>query len=344
MKTLDYAGFRDEIKRGVSGGYLFCGEEAYLMRHSISALRKSMFGGGDDAFNHIKIDATADRNFDLSDAITQLPVFADARLVELWGFDFAHAKAEACDPLLAALAELPDNPQTVFVMCATPYEFDINNRKPSKAHKQLTELLTPVIFSRESPAALAKWCAAHFAHEGVTVDRPTVQALIARVGGDMFTLSGEIGKLCAYACARGDRVVTERDVLDLCALRPEIGAFDFANAVLDRNVDRAIFILEDGRKHKEDAVSYLATILHTYARMYNVLVLADNGKTPAEIGAALKMKDYPVRTHLRAARALGEKRVTRALRLCAATDTKVKSTSIDPYVAISRLICILAAI
>ena len=52
MRTLDYAGFRAELKSGVSGGYLFCGEESYLLRHCLAAVRKAVFGeSGNDAFN-----------------------------------------------------------------------------------------------------------------------------------------------------------------------------------------------------------------------------------------------------------------------------------------------------
>ena len=349
MRVLDYAGFRAELKSGVSGGYLFCGEESYLLRHSLAALRRSLFGeSGSDAFNHVRIDASYDRACDIPGAICQLPVFADRRLVELSGLDLSHMKAEATDELCGALALLPDNPQTVLVLCATPYELDVSgmkqrNPKPSKQLTRLGEYLTPVIFDRETPSAIAKWAAAHFAHGGAEADRDAIQTLIARTGCDMFALSGEIDKLCAYGRATG-KPITSADVVAMCAVNAEIGAFDFSNAILDGNYDRAFALLTELKKRRAEPVAVLADVTRCCSRIETVSAFAEDGVPPAEIAKKLKLHEYAVRLHLKAAGRAGRERITRALALCSEADRKMKFTSIDGYVIIYRLLASLAAL
>ncbi len=344
---LDYTSFRAELKTGASGGYLFCGEESYLLRASLDSLKKSLFGeGGDDAFNHIKIDAMSDRGYDLAGSIAQLPVFADRRLVEVRGLDLSHMKAEAVDELREALSLLPDNPQTVVAVCATPYEFDASDmqRRPPKVFSKLSDLLTAVVFSRETPASLARWASSHFAHEGVKVDPAVVRSLIERTGCDMYSLSGEISKLSAWALASGTGTVTAEDVAAMCPVNAEFGAFDFSNAVLDGNFARAFYILSEQKKRKAEPVPLLADVMRCYARMETVSAFAEDGFSPSDTAKKLKMHEYAVRLHLKAAAGLGNEKIKRALSLCSDADFKMKFTAIDGYVVVYRLLARLAAL
>lgn len=341
MAALDFSSLKTELKRGPSGGYLLCGEEAYLISHSLKLIRSAVLGdGADAAFNHIKIDASAPGEYDVGGSICELPVFAEKRLVELHSFDISHMKADELKSLCAAFALLEDNPQTVLVMVSTPYELDMSGypKRPPKQFVKLTEHITPVVFMRESPAALCRWIMNHFRHEGLNCETRTAEALLAYSGSDMFTLSGEIAKLCAFLKANGRDTLTPDDIKNVASHVPTIDSFDFPNAVLNRDFDRAMYILADKKKHKEEPTVLLADVTRTYARMEQILTLATDAATPAEIAKKLKMHEYPVKNHLAAAKRLGEKKLAEALRLCGETDYKMKFSQIDSYVLISRLL------
>ena len=344
MKALDFAGFRAAVKDGAGGGYLFCGAEGYLMRHALKLLVKAVFGGADDPFNHLRIDYTADRG--VPEAVGALPAFADRRLVEVWGCDFAHGTVEALEPVYDAIAMLPDNPQTVLVVCATPYELDLEggNKASQKAYDLLSADLCPVIFEKETPAALAKWAAAHFAHEGITISREDAQALIDRAGRDMYALTGEVDKLCAWVRADGRDAVRREDILKVTTSSPEIGTYDFSNAILAGKFDRAMMIFSDMKSRKREPMFILGVITSCYTRMQRAAVLAGGGMSAEEIARIMKLKPYPVKLSLNAARSLGRKRLQKALELCSETDYKVKFTGGDNYVKVSRLMAQLAAL
>ncbi len=345
MATLDFSSLKAELKRGPSGGYLLCGEEAYLVAHSLKMIRKAVLGdGADAAFNHIKIDASAPGEYDIAGAICELPVFAEKRLVELHSFDIAHMKADDFKSLCEALSLLADNPQTVLVIVATPYELDMSGfpKRPPKQFAKLSELVTPAVFMRESPAALCRWIIGHFSHEKLRCDTRTAEALLSRCGSDMFTLSGEISKLCAYVKSKEREEITADDIMNVTSHVPTIDTFDFSNAVLAGDFVRSMYILADRKKHKEEPTVLLADITRTYARMEQILTLSADAATPAEIAKKLKMHEFPVKNHLAAAKRLGAKKLIRALELCGEADYKMKFSQIDSYVLISRLLCTLA--
>lgn len=342
MTALDYAGFRAELKKGVSGGYLFCGDEGYLLRHSLRALVRAVFGTADDPFNHVRIDYADDQN--VADAVAAMPAFADKRIVEVWGCDFTHARADFLEPMYEAMPLVAENPQTVLVVCVTPYELDVSGGRGTRIYNELSKYLCPVVFAKETPASLAKWAGAHFAHENVAADRALIQLVIDRVGRDMYALAGEIDKLCAYVRAQGRDAVTEADVLAVVTLNPEIGAFDFSNAVTAGDLEKAMFIFSQMRSRKQDPTFILSTVTSCYVKMERVSALADDGCTVEEIMKKLKMKQYPVKINLAAARRLGKDKLEKALRLCGETDYKVKYTGGDNYVKVSRLVAALCAL
>ena len=73
--------FKAELKK-LSGGYLFYGEEDYLKRYYLNALRKQTVTEG-DVFNHIVINSESYTPERLSASLEALPVMADKKLVEV---------------------------------------------------------------------------------------------------------------------------------------------------------------------------------------------------------------------------------------------------------------------
>ena len=67
----------------------------------------------------------------------------------------------------------------------------------------------------------------------------------------MTTLNNEISKLCAYVLQDGRNAVTENDVYTVSAAVNEVAAFDFSNALLYGDAERALIIMRDMRLRKD---------------------------------------------------------------------------------------------
>lgn len=333
--------FRSELRK-LSHGYLFCGEEAYLKHHYLNSVRSALVEEG-DVFNHIRLNEESYTLERLVAAIEALPMMAEKKLIEVSGLSFFDRNESELEELISALSLLPAYEYNVLVLSVEPDELDIGTEKqPNKIFSRLCEYLKPVVFRRETPARLASWTVKHFAADQIVAPPDAVNALLDRCGCDMYTLSSEIEKLICYLKEKGRERLTPVDVFLVCSEAKEIAAFDFANAILDRQPERAFAILCELKRRKEKPEIILSGISRVIADLSIVKTLGDSGMTPATISSRLKahgviMHEYRVKLYLRSAERTSASSLKALLERCYEADMTVKSTGVDSYAVLDRL-------
>lgn len=330
------AEFRAALKHP-SGGYLFCGEEGYLKRHYLSSLRQSLSVEG-DPFNHIRLTEQTYTPEALAAAVSSLPMMAEKKLIEVSGLFLSEMKEGEFEDLCAVLSMLSSYEYTVLVLSAEPDELDIGTqKKPSAVFSRLCEALTPVVFQRETPARLASWVAKHFAAEKIVAPPDAVNALLERSGCDMFVLASEIEKLSCYLKAKGREHLTASDVTAVASSTKEIAAFDFTDAILAADAEKALGILSEMKRRKEKPELLLGGIAGVIAHLTAVKTLADAGLTAAAIASRLSLHEYRVKLFMRSAARTDGATLARLAECCYETDRKIKNTGLDCYTLLDRL-------
>ena len=342
--------YRNTLKNGISGGWLFFGEEAYLKTHSLDVTRKAILGDGIDSFSHKKVSCL---DFDIekmTDAVATVSLFGmqeegAVTLTEFHELHFGEMKEEQWKQLEFLLSHLEDNPDTVLIVVTTPEELDagIIPKQPSKAFSRLAEYLTPVHFAHEEDHKLLKWMAKHFAAAKLKIEVGACELLLQRVGHDMYTLDNEIAKLCAYVLENGRDTVTLEDVTLVSCTTLETDAFAFTNALMNRDCDRAYAILTDMRLRKEKGVMVLGSVARVATELYTVSQLSALGMTYQEIAKKLKIHEYKVKLCQQFARERTERKLRALIEECYDIDIKMKSTGLDEYTMLSRLVVLFAA-
>lgn len=342
MESISASALRQQAKSGLSGGYLLYGEEEYLKRNSLEVIRNSVLADPDDTFNHIRIDSENYSPDKLENSIVSLPVFAEKKLIEIHGVDYNRMKESELSELASVCSMLEDNPETVLVLYTSPYEFDSGDaRRPTKIYKVLSEYLCPVKHEKQTRDKLAKWVYAHFTHNKVKVSSEDCYHLIDRVGNDMFLLSCEIEKLCAYVLQSGRDSLNYDDILLLTVQTKEIGSFDFANAILSCDVERAFYIISEEEKEdkkRESAALTLGSIISVFRLLCRIAVLSEEGMGDKEIAAALKINEYRCSLYRRSIGGRSVKKLEHILELCREADAIIKTGAPEPYAILSRLI------
>ncbi len=336
--------FKDKIKFGLSGAYLFFGEEEYMKHYYLTEARKAILGDdGDAMFRHKKLSCADFDTEQITDALTTSAFgFSEGKtLCELHEIQFNSLKEAEWKALIDMLSEA--SPDVVTVIYTTPDEFDGGNlpKMPSKALTRISEVCEPVHFPREGELKLAKWVAKHFMAEKLLFENGVCELLVDRSGRDMYVLSGEIDKLCAYVKASGRERIDKSDVMQVCCQNLEISAFDFSNALLDSNADRAYAILTDMKLRKEKPIMILSSVTKAVADMYTVKTLLDGGVTEAEISKRLKIHSYRVGLYKKSTARRSAERLSALLSICVDTDIKLKSTSLEDYTEIDKLVVML---
>ncbi len=345
LNVISGAELKDKIKFGLSGAYLFFGEEEFMKHHYLVSVRNAILGGENDFFCHKRISCAEFDTEKITDALTTSSLgFSEGKtLCELHEIQFNSLKEAEWKALIDMLTQASED--VVTVIYTTPDEFDGGNlpKMPSKALSRIGEVVTPVHFPREGELKLVKWVAKHFMAEKLSFENGACEFLIERCGKDMYALTGEIDKLCAYVKYNGRDRVEKSDITNICSHNMEINAFDFSNALLESNADRAYAILSDMKQRKEKPIIILSSVTKAVSEMYAVKILADGGMTDAEISKKLKIHSYRVGLYRKSTQRRRPERLSDILRLCTETDIKLKSTAMEDYTEIDKLVIILTS-
>lgn len=321
------------IKPSMRGAYLFYGDENYLKQHYRGKIRSTLIEDeGMAAFNHSVITDLSR----LPDELSMLPMMAECRLVEVEDVNFQKLNKDTLEELANLLSSLPD---TVVLFYTRNEEFSPGTKsKPTEAFKKLSGALSIVEFARQTPSRLAAWASKHFIASGTFASNEICHRLIERSGTDMSVLVNEIAKLSAYALAHNETHITEEMLLKVTTAYLESGAFDFVNAVMEGNTARALVLFADRRAKREKPIEIFSAISRVVSELLQVKLYTEAGMSSKEIADLTKRAEYPVKIQQNLVRNRSIDSLKQAVALCYETDIKLKSTSVDKYFLIERLI------
>ncbi|MBQ7383550.1 MAG: DNA polymerase III subunit delta [Clostridia bacterium] len=341
MEIMKEEGFRKQLKSGLSGGYLFFGEEDYLKAFSLKAARDAVCEDKSfEIFNDMKIDALDYSAPALLDALMPFPMMSEKKIVTVNGICPDSMKPSEIDDLCDALTALSEYDYNVLIISVPAGGIDEGNlpKRPSALLTRLSKYLTPVRFEPISPARLVSWVGKHFAHNGVTASPEVCSFMIDYCGASMFTLAAETDKLAYYVLQHGRGEVTREDVKNVSIAEISSDTFALANAILDARYDAALEALSVMKFRRVEPVIILSEVSKVICDLVSIKAMMEEGKSSFEISSALKMNEYRVRMYMSGAAGKTMKKLKRAIELCAEADVALK-LSPQGYTAIEKLIC-----
>ncbi len=332
--------FRKQLKKGLTGGYLFFGDEDYLKTHALRAAREAVCPDpGFALFNDVRLDALDYTPSALMDALMPPPMMGEQKIVSVTGLSLSSMRSSEIDDLCEVVATLPDYDYNVLILSIPAGEMEEGTpKKPSSVLQKLGKYLTPVSFDSISGARLAAWVGKHFAAHGVTAAPDVCSFLIEYSGKAMYTLSFETEKLSFYVLQNGRTTVTREDVKNVAIGAIEADAFALTNAILDGRSAEALAALSVMKFRRIDPIIVLSEVSRALCDLLSVKTLQEQGMPQGEIARALKMNEYKARLYANGASSKPRERLARALTLCADADLALK-LSPQGYMAIENLIC-----
>ena len=327
MDIIKEDGFRKLVKSGLSGGYLFFGDEDYLKAFSVKSARESMCDDETFAvFNDIKIDALDYSAAALLDALMPPPMMSERKIVTVNGLSVNSLKSSEIDDLCDALEALSEYDYNVLIINVPSGELDEGNlpKRPSATLSKLAKYLTPVHFDAVTPARLVSWLGKHFAHNGVDASAEVCSFMIKYCGSSMFTLSSETDKLSYYVLAHGNKTVRIEDVKEVCRAEISADTYALANSILDGRSDAALDALSVMKFRRVDPVIILSEVTRVVCDLVSVKSMMDEGASSFEIASSLKMNEYKVKVYMTGAANKPWAKLKRALELSEEADLAMK--------------------
>lgn len=330
------------LKKDTYGSFLFYGDEQYLKQYYLDLARKTVCADDID-LNSISVSGegkdTADVCTEVFELASMPSMTGGRKFILLFNVDIKKANESEMQDLEELLASVSEFDDCMLVLNATEEYFDPGSEKrPSKALTRLSKVAKPVFFSKETPAKLAAWVQRHFASEKINAEPALCQFIVSFCGRDMTTLKNEISKLTAYLNSDSRNTLTKTDIRTVCSGNKEIDTFDFSNAVLDGNTEKAFYILNDMKLHKDAPELVLGAISRIFCDLYAVKTLADSGVLQKDISKKLKMHEYKTGLYMQKASYYGRNALEEAILLCHEADVKIKSTPLDSYAVLEVLL------
>lgn len=345
MNNMENADFRNLIKTNkLKGVYFFYGEEEYMKQFCLNAVREAILGEDKNIFNHIIINNENYSAALFENSLAPFPVFGEYKLIELHSVGLEEMDETDTEDFISVLSEIPKYDHNIVIIYTESGDFDAGTAKnPSKLLMKLSKYVTPVSFGCEQPAKLIKWIQQHF-KAGLIIAEPDICGeLINHTGNSMLNLNNEIDKLCAYLSAAGRNKLTSEDIKNIAVHNKSIDAFDFANSILENNTDKAFYILSEMKLKREKPELILGQISRVYCDLYAIKTLSDAGYPRQMISAKLNMHEYKVGLYMKTAQKRSDASLYNAVESCFEADVKIKSTALDSYAVLDKLIVSIAA-
>ena len=337
-------------KPGAPGGaWLLCGPEAYLSSFYLAQMRKKVIPDADMGFfDHIRLSG-AETDTDgstlgarLAAACEGLPVMNESKLIEIAEPGFSDMKAAELKEFCTALEALPDYPYVTVVTLCAEEEFNTTDYRAQsgtvwKALEKAGMHIVP--FPYQDKGKLRTWGAKHFASDGIDAAPYLIDKMIDRVGTSMTALAGEMQKLCCYLHANGRGALVEADIPLVCTVTENAEDFGIQTAVRNRDIRALVTQYRILKAERAEPMQLFFSISSAIGDLWRVKTGLAEGYTREELMRIYKMKDYPMRLAVQGCGNYTLATLERLQKLCAETDVKLKSSSVDGYVLIERLIC-----
>ena len=331
---MDIAEFKTRLKAGrTEGVYLFAGEEEYLIRYYLGELSRAV--GIDEAFavfNHPVYDGEDVTLSALEEDVKAPPVMADCKLIEWRHADLGAMKEKELDALEALCELVGEHPEAVVAITAPGECVDLGTaKKPSAFAKRFAGRMNILEFPLSTDNQLYAWLKKHFDAEGVDVTLDTLRALVLRSGHSMQVLSSEVEKLAALAHARGLKLVSAREVEEVCSSTPESDTFALSNAITEKDRAGAYAALEELRHRRVDPAVITGMLARVIGEMLSVAMMLDEGKGMKDIETLQRMNPYKLKLYAQAKNKYTTEKLREGLSELVRMDAESKFGGISGY-------------
>lgn len=212
--------------------YVLHGDEHFLKRRVVAALRTLVLGPNDDGFGLSSRDGDKANWAEIHDELETLPFLSPRRLVIL----------DRADPFVtrerSRLEKYFAEPSKNGVLVLDVQSWAANT-KLAKLLPEAATLVCKTPDSRKLPEWCVEWCAAH---HGKPLTAPAARLLVDLVGADMGLLDQEMAKLAIYA--GGNTRIDTPDVDQLVGQSRAENTWKIFDLIASGQIGAALTLLE----------------------------------------------------------------------------------------------------
>ncbi|EQB35903.1 hypothetical protein M948_12750 [Virgibacillus sp. CM-4] len=289
MSYLDVA--KQVKKNNIASVYLIYGNEYYFIQNLKKYLTKAVIGEETDNLSTYDLEETPIQEV-IADAETY-PFFGERKLIFATNASFLKAKPDklSFEHKLEVLQQYLQSPveYSVLVLIA-PYE-KIDERK--KITKLLKKQGTVAICKPIKEYELKTWINQLADQMKVTVEDNVYDMLESELSTNLNLLETELKKLAMFVGENG--VITKEVAYDLLSHTTTDSSLRLVDAVMNRDLYKAISIYKDLEKMKEEPIALIGLLAFQFRTILRVKFLKQRGYSQSHMQKQLGVHPYVIK-------------------------------------------------
>ncbi len=245
-------------ERKVSSVVTFLGEETFLKDRAIETVLNRFLDAESRSFNYRSFLGEEIKDTSFLDEANTVPMFGDHKVMYI---KQASGLERSMSRIKDYLERYLDQPSS-----STLLIFDVNKWEGSaKLKGALSKKTTLVEFNPLSEKEIPSWVNGHLRGLNFQIDPAAVQSLTERLGTDLQRLSAELEKLMLFL--QSERKITLEDVENAVGYTATASVWEWSEALLDQNTEKAVHLLHDLLEKGEQPVYCIALLAKQYEKM-----------------------------------------------------------------------------
>ncbi len=314
--------------------FLLYGDEVFLKNHGKKLLLDRISPNAMSEFNIFTYDGKKYDLISVKEAIDALPVFSDKKLLLFNNSGlFLVTGSDAATKDYKEFWEgiIDEIPEDVYIV------FDESKiDKRNGLYKKLLKTDSIIEFNYLPEPQMVNWTVSLFKTMGKTITTHDAKHLIDITQDGMTAIKREAEKISAFT--QGKTEVLRKDIDAVTVPVVENRVFDMVDAILSKNTEGALKMLNDLLLLKEDETKILGAISVNADKLLTVKLLSEEKTDKSIIASKTKIPPFIVSKYVSLSAKYDTDVLKNLLTKCVETDVLFKSTRCDKAVILQTFI------
>ncbi|GAB3795269.1 DNA polymerase III subunit delta [Virgibacillus kimchii] len=318
----------------ISPVYLVYGSESYFIQQFKTVITDTVLGENKDELAVYDLEETPVQEV-IRDAET-FPFFEERKLIIAMNPTFLKAKPVTLDfeHDLAVLEAYLDHPADYSILVFIASYEKIDERKKITKLLKKTSSVVPCHPIKENETG--KWLNEMASRYQVQMDRGARDLLDTEFTTNLHLLENEMEKLAAFAGEGG--TITKEAAESLLSHTPENSSLKLVDAVIDRDLHKAIAIYKDLEKMKEEPIALIALLAFQFRMIFQVKLLKQKGISQYDMQRRLQAHPYVIKIALSRERQFSVESLKEIMDKLADTDAQMKQGTMEKGLSFELLL------
>ncbi len=306
--------------------YLLFGEESYLINREINSIISSFLG--EDIENKVvKYDMLEENIYSALEDLNTMSLFSEKKVVVCKNCKFLTGSRESdinhdIEKLIAIINSQIDN-----ILILTTISDKLDERK--RIVKELKKKVNVKQFNKLKYNELVLFVEKELKNSNYKISKNSIKLFLDIVGTNLGVVVNEIDKLKLYKL--DSKEINDSDIKNISSKVINDNIFDLVDAVVKRDVEKALEIYDDLLILNEEPIKLIVVIANQFRLIYQTKVMFKLGYSEIDISKHLGV--HPYRIKLANNIIISEKNLLKYLEKLADLDIKIKTGYINKDLA-----------